>query len=111
MIRRPPRSTLFPYTTLFRSTVNAAGCPAVTVRLAGCVVIEGATADVVEPMPVSEIVCGLLEELSVRVTVPVRLPAAVAVIFSLIVKLAPGPQEIPHIPNPSHTHSPLMTLP
>src|SRR3712207_7447417 len=24
MIRRPPRSTLFPYTTLFRSTVN--GC-------------------------------------------------------------------------------------
>src|SRR5438034_7784246 len=25
MIRRPPRSTLFPYTTLFRSKVNAAG--------------------------------------------------------------------------------------
>src|SRR5260370_25587047 len=24
MIRRPPRSTLFPYTTLFRSSVNAA---------------------------------------------------------------------------------------
>src|SRR3712207_9144569 len=24
MIRRPPRSTLFPYTTLFRSTVNSA---------------------------------------------------------------------------------------
>src|SRR3712207_8294579 len=24
MIRRPPRSTLFPYTTLFRSTENAA---------------------------------------------------------------------------------------
>src|SRR2546425_7299489 len=24
MIRRPPRSTLFPYTTLFRSTVSAA---------------------------------------------------------------------------------------
>src|SRR3712207_8476895 len=23
MIRRPPRSTLFPYTTLFRSTVNS----------------------------------------------------------------------------------------
>src|SRR3712207_9388677 len=23
MIRRPPRSTLFPYTTLFRSTINA----------------------------------------------------------------------------------------
>src|SRR2546425_4630217 len=25
MIRRPPRSTLFPYTTLFRSRVNAEG--------------------------------------------------------------------------------------
>src|SRR3712207_8359895 len=25
MIRRPPRSTLFPYTTLFRSVVRAAG--------------------------------------------------------------------------------------
>src|SRR5438445_4604033 len=26
MIRRPPRSTLFPYTTLFRSRGGAAGC-------------------------------------------------------------------------------------
>src|SRR2546426_7996954 len=26
MIRRPPRSTLFPYTTLFRSPENAAVC-------------------------------------------------------------------------------------
>src|SRR5438552_7153482 len=25
MIRRPPRSTLFPYTTLFRSDIDAAG--------------------------------------------------------------------------------------
>src|SRR3712207_7297658 len=29
MIRRPPRSTLFPYTTLFRSLVDAAVRPAV----------------------------------------------------------------------------------
>src|SRR2546426_9958888 len=28
MIRRPPRSTLFPYTTLFRSAVAAGGDPA-----------------------------------------------------------------------------------
>src|SRR2546430_13309206 len=28
MIRRPPRSTLFPYTTLFRSQCGAAGRPA-----------------------------------------------------------------------------------
>src|SRR3712207_7016593 len=27
MIRRPPRSTLFPYTTLFRSAVGRAGVP------------------------------------------------------------------------------------
>src|SRR3712207_7428287 len=27
MIRRPPRSTLFPYTTLFRSTGPSARCP------------------------------------------------------------------------------------
>src|SRR2546428_3194456 len=27
MIRRPPRSTLFPYTTLFRSVVRAANSP------------------------------------------------------------------------------------
>src|SRR2546426_3868219 len=26
MIRRPPRSTLFPYTTLFRSAADLAGC-------------------------------------------------------------------------------------
>src|SRR5256885_8131408 len=27
MIRRPPRSTLFPYTTLFRSIPAVVGCP------------------------------------------------------------------------------------
>src|SRR2546425_8167811 len=27
MIRRPPRSTLFPYTTLFRSPCGVASCP------------------------------------------------------------------------------------
>src|SRR2546430_4839033 len=27
MIRRPPRSTLFPYTTLFRSTTRGGCCP------------------------------------------------------------------------------------
>src|SRR5690348_17772442 len=29
MIRRPPRSTLFPYTTLFRSTAGAPAAPVV----------------------------------------------------------------------------------
>src|SRR5690349_22532037 len=38
MIRRPPRSTLFPYTTLFRSHVRAGGkyrCPRETGTAAG----------------------------------------------------------------------------
>src|SRR5256885_14531169 len=34
MIRRPPRSTLFPYTTLFRSHVSA------VTRVAGCYVVH-----------------------------------------------------------------------
>src|SRR2546430_6130308 len=29
MIRRPPRSTLFPYTTLFRSCTAALSCPGI----------------------------------------------------------------------------------
>src|SRR2546430_10252485 len=37
MIRRPPRSTLFPYTTLFRSvTCRTAAVAAVLVLAAGC---------------------------------------------------------------------------
>src|SRR3712207_8347415 len=33
MIRRPPRSTLFPYTTLFRSPTGSSGAPSPTSRL------------------------------------------------------------------------------
>src|SRR2546430_12797527 len=36
MIRRPPRSTLFPYTTLFRSEPVAFGAREPTHRVAGC---------------------------------------------------------------------------
>src|SRR6478672_12502935 len=32
MIRRPPRSTLFPYTTLFRSPSTAAAAPRIRLR-------------------------------------------------------------------------------
>src|SRR3712207_9233016 len=42
MIRRPPRSTLFPYTTLFRSDDDLAGCTADTVvDLRGAPVVPG----------------------------------------------------------------------
>src|SRR5256885_5911066 len=37
MIRRPPRSTLFPYTTLFRSLVRAERARAAFVRVASLV--------------------------------------------------------------------------
>src|SRR3712207_7217920 len=35
MIRRPPRSTLFPYTTLFRSDLDAAGRKGAAVSVGG----------------------------------------------------------------------------
>src|SRR5260221_10119271 len=35
MIRRPPRSTLFPYTTLFRSTNAPAGTNSLTAKATG----------------------------------------------------------------------------
>src|SRR2546429_6753294 len=38
MIRRPPRSTLFPYTTLFRSVYNAGGSKIVEWRLIGLLI-------------------------------------------------------------------------
>src|SRR2546422_3298985 len=48
MIRRPPRSTLFPYTTLFRSLVqlrvsrcqSLAGLPQVQLKLLGPLLVE-----------------------------------------------------------------------
>src|SRR2546426_3636848 len=41
MIRRPPRSTLFPYTTLFRSSRDAECHQAVVVRRAGPKPLDG----------------------------------------------------------------------
>src|SRR5258708_34845506 len=60
-------------------------------------------------MPVSEIVCGLLEALSVRVTAPVRVPVVVGVNFTLIVQLAPAATDLPHVPTPPKAKSPLTT--
>src|SRR2546426_6320440 len=43
MIRRPPRSTLFPYTTLFRSAVAHPSAVAATVNIGeGGMVLQGA---------------------------------------------------------------------
>src|SRR5260370_10264121 len=46
MIRRPPRSTLFPYTTLFRSTSAAAFAAGRDTRSGGRVVTFGQAAQV-----------------------------------------------------------------
>src|SRR5258705_6104627 len=40
MIRRPPRSTLFPYTTLFRSAATACVPPTIRVSAKGITVIK-----------------------------------------------------------------------
>src|SRR3712207_6917721 len=45
MIRRPPRSTLFPYTTLFRSVPRQVPHPATEQRL-----VETVDAEIVEPI-------------------------------------------------------------
>src|SRR5256886_12603174 len=67
MIRRPPRSTLFPYTTLFRSWVFEAA-PAFTVTVAVCVMAT--------PSIVAETV---FEPAAVEVRLPVATPLASAV--------------------------------
>src|SRR3712207_7573651 len=43
MIRRPPRSTLFPYTTLFRSVNNAFRNPFISFMVAFAVMASGIT--------------------------------------------------------------------
>src|SRR2546430_7130258 len=43
MIRRPPRSTLFPYTTLFRSTASTADAPWVDLPSLERAVLPGLT--------------------------------------------------------------------
>src|SRR5687767_15713967 len=40
MLRRPPRSTLFPYTTLFRSVSGRRCCGSRASRLAGAAAVE-----------------------------------------------------------------------
>src|SRR3712207_8142371 len=52
MIRRPPRSTLFPYTTLFRSSITACASPGSSTRparRAGCSIAARNSAAVIGP--------------------------------------------------------------
>src|SRR3712207_7509904 len=57
MIRRPPRSTLFPYTTLFRSSPALTTCAAALARLTATVrVVVAEKLSVSTPPPASSIV-------------------------------------------------------
>src|SRR3712207_3413975 len=51
MIRRPPRSPLFPYTTLFRSTVNRRSCLGLHRRWRGAVVGHLALFEMTSSLP------------------------------------------------------------
>src|SRR3712207_7874586 len=62
MIRRPPRSTLFPYTTLFRSGVD--GVLAVVEQLAGALVPASALETLVLPTRVRDYSPAMLDELT-----------------------------------------------
>ena len=51
----------------------------------------------VEPVPVKLTTWGLPEALSVTLTVPVRVPAAVGVNFTLMLQLPPAATELPQL--------------
>src|SRR3712207_9396738 len=51
MIRRPPRSTLFPYTTLFRSSMAGAGALAATGGFPAPALSQGAAARTLKFVP------------------------------------------------------------
>src|SRR3712207_5152098 len=51
MIRRPPRSPLFPYTTLFRSTVNRRSCLGLHRRRRGAIVGHLAAFEMTSSLP------------------------------------------------------------
>src|SRR5471030_188493 len=63
MIRRPPRSTLFPYTTLFRSLFHGALSPAATASKSVCVRRGGRSEEhTSELQSLRHLVCRLLLE-------------------------------------------------
>src|SRR5947199_6280361 len=63
MIRRPPRSTLFPYTTLFRSLASPVTPCQMTSRAAGCFAFDGRSEEhTSELQSLRHLVCRLLLE-------------------------------------------------
>src|SRR5258708_31578273 len=79
MIRRPPRSTLFPYTTLFRSTAMSCGRPVVYIGPGeGARLVEQANAGFVleegGPHAIAEAVCQLAADRSEEHTSELQSP-------------------------------------
>src|SRR5229473_6433537 len=62
MIRRPPRSTLFPYTTLFRSGVHSHAAPLIAAALAFTGVHARSEEHTSELQSLAYLVCRLLLE-------------------------------------------------
>src|SRR3712207_9067924 len=97
MIRRPPRSTLFPYTTLFRSLCRS--WPGAGPRLRRHAEVEGAPGDLrLELLPApqpDEVVAALLEELKITAeVVSLRglgaIGAGTGTIVEVVVDVRPG---------------------
>src|SRR2546429_8488276 len=99
MIRRPPRSTLFPYTTLFRSTGMPTELPTMTVSEAG-VEMEKSTM----PTPVRGTVCGLLGSPSKKERVAEAGPHPVGVKPRVTLPPALAPRGAP--PADAHVNAP-----
>src|SRR2546430_7269356 len=74
MIRRPPRSTLFPYTTLFRSDRLAVACPGDVLGLHPCDLFLRSEEHTSELQSQSNIVCRLLLEKKKTRTTRVKPP-------------------------------------
>src|SRR5258707_6220951 len=58
MIRRPPRSTLFPYTTIFRSKVYGAADPTLTYTVTGTTYYGDVAQNVVSGVSLSTVTMG-----------------------------------------------------
>jgi len=76
---------------------NVAVCPAVVVADPGDADRAKSPVPPDEPEPERVADCGLPEALSVTFKVPVRVPDAVGVKVTLIVQLALGASELPHV--------------
>src|SRR3712207_9157336 len=97
MIRRPPRSTLFPYTTLFRSNVGATfGLIAyVTVALGGFGSVFGALA--------AGILVGLIEAATALVLPPSLKSIGIYAMYLAVVFIRPRDRESTRL-KPSHAN-------